>query len=73
MTRQASAMVLTVAPTPLINPPPPMGTTTASVSGASSTISRPTVAAPAMTSASLYAEMNAAPVPAANCFARRSA
>jgi hypothetical protein len=58
---------------PLINPPPPIGAITTSVSGASSKISSAMVAAPAMTSTSLYGEMNAAPVSAANCFARSSA
>jgi hypothetical protein len=61
------------AATPLISPPPPIGTSNMSVAGASSKISSATVAAPAMTSGSLYAEMNSAPVTTANSFAIRSA
>jgi len=47
---------------PLISPPPPIGTTSVFSSGSSSNISEATVAAPAITSASLYGEMNSAPV-----------
>ena len=69
----AGAMALAAIATPLTSPPPPIGTTSVSISGASSRISTPTVAAPAITSASLYGEMNVAPVSAAYFFARRSA
>jgi len=44
-----------------------------STAGSSSNISTATVAAPAITSASLYGEMNSAPVSRANVFAIRSA
>jgi hypothetical protein len=58
---------------PLISPAPPTGTTKTSTSGASSKISRAIVAAPAMTSRSLYGEMNSAPVSRAYASASRSA
>ena len=53
MTSQRGLIALATVATPLINPPPPIGTTTASSAGSSSNISEATVAAPAITSASL--------------------
>ncbi len=58
---------------PPINPPPPTATTIVSTSGHSSTISRPTVPAPAMTSGCAYGEMNTASPDASSCFAVSSA
>src|SRR2546428_13866077 len=52
-TSRVAAMLLTVEATPLISPPPPIGTITTSVSGASSKISSAVVPAPATTSTSL--------------------
>ena len=69
----AELIALAAAATPLMRPPPPIGTITVSVAGASSAISSQIVAAPAITLASLYGEMNSAPVSAANAFARCSA
>jgi len=53
ITSLRASMALATVATPLINPPPPIGTTSVSVPAASSKISSATVAAPAMTSASL--------------------
>ena len=68
-----TGIALAATAIPLISPPPPIGTTSVSTAGASSTISRATVAAPAITSASLYGETNSAACVAANAFAIRSA
>ena len=53
ITRQEGLSVLTAIATPLMSPPPPMGTTTCSTSGSCSRISRPMVPCPAITQGSL--------------------
>ena len=73
MTVHAGEIALATIAIPLTSPAPPIGTRSTSVAGASSKISSATVAAPAMTSGSLYGEMNSAPLSAANAFAMRSA
>ena len=70
---QAGATAVAATATPLISPPPPIGTTSVSISGTSSNISVATVAAPAITSSSLYGEMNVPPSFDANSFACFSA